>query len=91
MFATVASTDSSSIKNGLQQPQNVSPLATEGLSDQEREQVLLQWITARCGDDGAVFTFDEGWEVIEMFGLRVLSEMLKDFLFSTDVRERKDR
>jgi hypothetical protein len=66
-------------------------LPVEKLSDEEREKYLLEWTTARCGDDGVAFTFDEGWDMIKRFGLDVLNEMMKQFLSKDDLNNRKER
>lgn len=88
MLSTLASSEA---LGGKTQVVSLDSLAIDRMNDGDRERCLLQWTTARCGDDGAAFTFDEGWEVITKFGLNVLSEMLKDFLLNSDGGERKDR
>jgi hypothetical protein len=66
-------------------------IPAEKLSDEEREKYLLEWTTARCGDDGVSFTFDEGWDMIKRFCLDALNEMMKQFLSKDDLNNRKER
>lgn len=65
--------------------------SAQGISDADREKYLLEWTTARCGEEGAAFTFEEGWSMIKSFGLDVLSDMMTRFLLNEDGKERKER
>jgi hypothetical protein len=91
MLATLSLSEGENRKDTVASGNGADIAAAEGISDADRERFLLQWTTARCGDDGALFSFDEGWEVIVKFGLNVLSEMLREFLLCTNGREKKER
>lgn len=62
------------------------------MNDTERETHLLAWTTEKCSSDGeSTLTFEEGWSMIKLHGLQVLSDMLQTFLLNRNGEERKER
>lgn len=62
------------------------------MNDADREAYLLAWTTEKCDVDGeSSLTFEEGWNMIKLYGLKVLSDMLQSFLLNKDTEQRKER
>lgn len=62
------------------------------MNDTDREKFLLDWTTAKCTDDCIEpLDFEEGWKMVKLYGLDVLSEMLKNFLLNKDGKGREER
>lgn len=62
------------------------------LGEIDREKYLLAWTTEKCDPDKDItLDFEDGWNMIKLHGLQVLSDMLQSFLLNKDGEERKER